>query len=289
VSPPPIHIIIASSTVNFLYGFGDASKGGFGWSIDFGNGVSFEFGEWCEDIQTESSSYHEFRNFVNALMRAAVEVRLKGAEILLFTDNQAAAGAYYRCTSPSPALFELVVTLYKLQMKYYVLLHSIWTNYSARKNHKVIHFNCACATLIQTHEGLNRRGATILSSKMHEELCSLVSRCTRVLVDTDPKVVCPFQFYVMLLPHIVSPVMTNTFCYCVVVFVRVPLFACGFLENCVICFVSRCVLQPVFQCLDGPPFWCHLCGVHHYNSVTVVSCGLIVCVSYLVPNILPEI
>jgi hypothetical protein len=31
--------IRASSIVKVVYGFGDASKGGFGWSIDFGNGV----------------------------------------------------------------------------------------------------------------------------------------------------------------------------------------------------------------------------------------------------------
>jgi hypothetical protein len=57
-------------------------------------------------------------------MRAAEEGRLKGAEIFLFTDKQAAEGAYYRSTSPSWALFELVVTFYKLQMKYDLVL--IW-------------------------------------------------------------------------------------------------------------------------------------------------------------------
>jgi hypothetical protein len=48
---PPLRRIRASSTVKVMYGFGDASKGGFGWSIDFGDGVRYEFGEWCEDIQ----------------------------------------------------------------------------------------------------------------------------------------------------------------------------------------------------------------------------------------------
>jgi hypothetical protein len=48
---------------------------------------------------------------VSALLRAAEEVLLTGAKVFLFTDNQAAEGAYYRGTSPSRALFELVVTL----------------------------------------------------------------------------------------------------------------------------------------------------------------------------------
>jgi hypothetical protein len=60
---------------------------------------------------------------VNTLLRAAEEGRLKGAEI---TDNQAAEGAYYRDTPPSRALFDLVVTLFKLQMKYDLVLHAIW-------------------------------------------------------------------------------------------------------------------------------------------------------------------
>jgi hypothetical protein len=125
--PPPLRRIRASSIVKVVYGLGDASKAGFGWSIDFGNGVRFEFGEWCEDIQGESSNYREFRNLVNALLRAAEdEGRLKGAEIFLFRDNQEAEGAYYRSTSPSRALFDLVVTLYKLQMKYDLVLHVIW-------------------------------------------------------------------------------------------------------------------------------------------------------------------
>jgi hypothetical protein len=126
VSTPPLRRIRASSIIKVVYGFGDASKGGFGWSIDFGNGVGFEFGEWCEDIQGKTSKYREFRNLVNALLRAAEEGRLKGAEIFIFTDNQAAEGAYYRGTSPSRALFDLVVTLYKLQMKYDLVLHVIW-------------------------------------------------------------------------------------------------------------------------------------------------------------------
>jgi hypothetical protein len=62
---------------------------------------------------------------MNALLRAAEEGLLTGAEVFLFTDNQSAEGAYYRGTSPSQALFELVVTLYKLQMKYDLVLHVV--------------------------------------------------------------------------------------------------------------------------------------------------------------------
>jgi hypothetical protein len=56
----PPRRIRASRIVKVVYGFWDASKGGIGWIIefgriiDFGNGVQFEFGEWCEYIQGES-------------------------------------------------------------------------------------------------------------------------------------------------------------------------------------------------------------------------------------------
>jgi hypothetical protein len=45
--------------------------------------------------------------------------------MFLFTYNQAAEGAYYPGTSPRRVLFELVVNLYKLQMKYDLVLHVI--------------------------------------------------------------------------------------------------------------------------------------------------------------------
>jgi hypothetical protein len=42
---PPLWRVRANDTVKVLYGFGDASKGVFGWSKDFGDGVRFEFKE----------------------------------------------------------------------------------------------------------------------------------------------------------------------------------------------------------------------------------------------------
>jgi hypothetical protein len=42
------------------------------------------------------------------------------------TDNQTAEGAYHRGSAPSRALFELIVTLYELQMKHDFTLHMVW-------------------------------------------------------------------------------------------------------------------------------------------------------------------
>jgi hypothetical protein len=59
-------------------------------------------------------------------MRAGLEGRLTGREIFLYTDNQVAEGSYYRGTVASQSLFELVVELYILQMKYDIILHVVW-------------------------------------------------------------------------------------------------------------------------------------------------------------------
>jgi ribonuclease HI len=101
----------ASRKANILCGFGDASGSGFGWCIDFGDGVRYELGEWCDKIQEASSNYRELQNLVNAMLRAAQEGRLDGCEVFLYADNQTAEGSYFRGTAKSRALFELIVTL----------------------------------------------------------------------------------------------------------------------------------------------------------------------------------
>jgi hypothetical protein len=68
---PPMRRVRARSKVNILYCYGDASGSGFGWCIDFGDGVRYKLGEWCEFIQEATSNYRELRNLVNDMVRAA--------------------------------------------------------------------------------------------------------------------------------------------------------------------------------------------------------------------------
>jgi hypothetical protein len=109
-----------------LYGFGDSSGNGFGWSIDFGGYIRYEHGLWSETLCEEHSNYKELRNLLNALIRAGLEGSLTGREIFLYTDNQVVEGSYYRGTTASKSLFELVVELYILQMKCGIILHVVW-------------------------------------------------------------------------------------------------------------------------------------------------------------------
>jgi hypothetical protein len=63
---------------------------------------------------------------VNAMLRVAQDVRLDGCEVFLYTDNQNVEGSYFRGTAKSRALFELIVTLYKLQMQLDLVFHVVW-------------------------------------------------------------------------------------------------------------------------------------------------------------------
>jgi hypothetical protein len=51
---------------------------------------------------------------------------MDGCEVFFYTDNQRADGYKFRGSARSPALFELIVTLYKLQMQHDLILHVVW-------------------------------------------------------------------------------------------------------------------------------------------------------------------
>jgi len=100
------------------YGFGDASGVGYGLSIYIeGRGILWETGLWEWSIKEESSSnYKKLRNIVDALQKYAQDGWLQFTEIWMFTDNSVAESAYFRGTSKSRQLFELVLQLRKLEM-----------------------------------------------------------------------------------------------------------------------------------------------------------------------------
>jgi hypothetical protein len=58
----------SKSKVNSLYCYGDSSGSGFGWCIDFGDGMRYKLGEWCECIQDATSNYLKLRNLVNDMV-----------------------------------------------------------------------------------------------------------------------------------------------------------------------------------------------------------------------------
>ena len=116
---PVLRLARGSSTIKALYIFGDASGLGFGASWTSGKELKYRYGVWGLEVKEDSTSnYRELRNLVETLERTGLDGELKGREIYVFTDNTTAESIAAKGSSTSPLLFELVVRLYKLSMKF---------------------------------------------------------------------------------------------------------------------------------------------------------------------------
>jgi hypothetical protein len=100
------------------YGAGDASGEGFGASIHpLGLRPLLRHGFWCTEAAEESSNWREFRNLLDAVRVEAESGRLVGCELWLATDNSTAASAYYKGTTSSEKLQNMVTELRALTLK----------------------------------------------------------------------------------------------------------------------------------------------------------------------------
>ena len=110
-----------------LYGFGDASKAGFGASLEELDGnIWFRLGVWGSVLENESSNFRELINLVEAIeARVSEGSGLRGAEIFLFTDNSTAEAAFYKGTSSSEKLFEAILRLRVLEVNEGIIIHFI--------------------------------------------------------------------------------------------------------------------------------------------------------------------
>jgi hypothetical protein len=111
-------------TSKAYYGFGDASGLGFGATIQIGDSIWYEYGQWSEEVVEErSSNWREFTNLVEFLERSVKEHKLGGSEISIFTDNNTLEATFWKGTSSSPLLFDLVLRLRKLEMDSNLIIH----------------------------------------------------------------------------------------------------------------------------------------------------------------------
>jgi hypothetical protein len=138
---PPHRIVRMSESVKVVYGFGDASKQGFGSTIVTpDNTIHWTSGHWSLDdeqkvqmgenynptlIQERSSNYRELRNLVEELEKFFQRGLLNHREMFMFTDNSTAEAAYYKGTSSSEHLFDLVLRLRKLEMSGLCKIHLV--------------------------------------------------------------------------------------------------------------------------------------------------------------------
>jgi hypothetical protein len=106
---PLLRRVRVRRSMKAYYGFGGASGYGSGATIQIGEDLWFEYGQWVSEIAEESSlNWRELANLVNFIERAVLAHDLDGTELFMFTDNQTAELAFWKGHSSSPKLFEFV-------------------------------------------------------------------------------------------------------------------------------------------------------------------------------------
>ncbi len=108
---PPLRRIRTKNVSHVLYGFGDASGSAFGTTLGLGEKLEFEYGQWCSEDSEESSNWRELKNLVDALEGWVQSHNISGSQMFIFTDNSTAEAAYWKGTSRSKKLCELVLRM----------------------------------------------------------------------------------------------------------------------------------------------------------------------------------
>jgi hypothetical protein len=110
---PPLRKVRCRRHGKVHYGFGDASSGpAFGASFDIDDYIHYQYGQWTMQVtEEELSNWRELSNLVQALKKITSDCGLHDCEIIIFTDNTTAEGAFWKRTVKSPKLFELVLEL----------------------------------------------------------------------------------------------------------------------------------------------------------------------------------
>jgi hypothetical protein len=124
--PTPLQVIVCPvEGASFVaYGGGDASGEGFGGQMSpLGLKPLLRRGFWCASDSENSSNWRELRNLVELIRGEVQRGRLAGREVWLATDNSTAANAYYRGTSTSKILHEMITELRLLTLEGNFILH----------------------------------------------------------------------------------------------------------------------------------------------------------------------
>ena len=122
---PVKRIVRRREIVTVIYGFGDASSGGFGASVGLPQGIHGRYGVWGRDEEDKSSNYRELCNLVDTVEEEARAGRLASSELWLFTDNSTAESCFTRGSSTSALLHGLVLRLRRVEMDTGLVLHMV--------------------------------------------------------------------------------------------------------------------------------------------------------------------
>lgn len=115
----PVQVLVrpVAGACYVAYGAGDASEEGFGSRIrPLGMEPLLRRGFWCTEDSENSSNWREMRNLLDALHLEVKLGRLVGRELWLATDNSTAASAYFKGSSTSQTLHNMVTELRELTL-----------------------------------------------------------------------------------------------------------------------------------------------------------------------------
>ena len=102
----PLVVTERSDNVRLMiYGFVDASKSGFGASLQLEDGIKYRIGTWSKDEENESSNYREFANAVETLEEEEHNGTINNATVILATDNSTVEAALYKGNSSNEKLY----------------------------------------------------------------------------------------------------------------------------------------------------------------------------------------
>jgi hypothetical protein len=122
---PPLRRVRCSRVGHAYYGFYDASGRGFGGTLQIGDDIHYNYGQWSSEVtESCSSNWRELGNLVISLEREVRENGFRDCEFFIFTDNTTAEAAFWKGSSKSPKLFELVLRLRTLELEADLIIHA---------------------------------------------------------------------------------------------------------------------------------------------------------------------
>ena len=85
----------------------------------------FEYGQWCSSESEQSSNWRELNNLLASLETWIKTQDLKGTQLFIFTDNSTAESAFWKGTSKSQLLCDLMLRLKCLSLWHNIDLYII--------------------------------------------------------------------------------------------------------------------------------------------------------------------
>ena len=109
---------ISKKCVVLIYGFADASGSGLGSTLLIQKQIHYRIGTWSSTENTNSSNWRDFKNLVCDVEEADLKGRLEGSTVILATSNEVVELFLYKGNSTSENIFELVVRLRTVEIKF---------------------------------------------------------------------------------------------------------------------------------------------------------------------------